>query len=201
MGLNRESITQQSVAQFVEGVSGQNHAMAGAVAALAAAQAVALGVSCLTISRNEQNLNDDGMGERLGRLQSIQSALLDWCDQDAKAIGEFVALRNAGKTLAGQRLLCQAPTEVSRMATEAAQILQNCRAVAVERVKDDLEISISLLAGAAQAAILLLDSNLRIWHDQPDLLVEFEPILAQLSIEIATLSPAKRIRKAEKSEL
>jgi hypothetical protein len=62
-----------------------------------------------------------------------------------------------------------------------------------ERVKDDLEMSINLLTGTAQSAMLLLDINLRIWTD-PQLANQFEPILEGLIDDIEHLSPVKRIR-------
>ena len=49
----------------------------------------------------------------------------------------------------------------------------------VRDVGDDLEMAIALLTGAAHAASLLLDSNLRIWPT-PSLLAKYEPELAQL---------------------
>ena len=55
-------------------------------------------------------------------------------------------------------------------------------------------MAISLLAGAARAANLLLDSNLRIWLE-PDLLAQFEPIQDALLTDIDRLSPLTRIRK------
>ena len=76
---------------------------------------------------------------------------------------------------------------------ETAVILQNFRPLVCEQVKDDLEMSIRLLAGVAQAALLLLDSNLRIWPE-PDLLAEFEPVLTELDAKITALSPVERIR-------
>jgi hypothetical protein len=75
----------------------------------------------------------------------------------------------------------------------AAQTLQDFRSLVNERVKDDLEMSINLLTGTAQSAMLLLDSNLRIWTD-PQLTNQFEPILEGLINDIEHLSPVKRIR-------
>ena len=54
-------------------------------------------------------------------------------------------------------------------------------------------MSINLLVGTAQSAMLLLDSNLRIWTDQA-LANQFEPILEGLINDIEQLNPVKRIR-------
>jgi hypothetical protein len=54
-------------------------------------------------------------------------------------------------------------------------------------------MAITLLAGAARAASLLLDSNLRLWPE-PMLLAEFEPALAGLRAQAAALRPVERVR-------
>ena len=188
-----KNVTDQTVAQFVQEVSQQQHAMAGAVIALSAGQAAALGQACMQISQDALDLHDETIDKQIERVANIKSELLQWCDRDADAIAEFVALREAGETLAGQQLLCNAPAVVSQLSIQVANILQSFRPVVSERVQDDLEMAISLLAGTAQAAMLLLDSNLRIWPEKA-LLAQFEPIQDDLAIEISRLSPVKRIR-------
>lgn len=186
-------ITDQTIAQFVETVSGQNHAMAGATIAASATQAAALGLACMQISQDALEAKGMPYLEQIQRLAVVKNELLDLCDRDATAIADFVALRAAGKPLDGQRLLCQIPVDVCRYCVETAVTLQDFRPYVHERVHDDMEMSISLLTGAAQAALLLLDSNLRIWP-QAILGDEFEPILGQLAQAIDQLSPVKRIR-------
>lgn len=182
------------VHEFVEEVSGQNHAMAGAVIALSAAQATALGHACVQISLDMLDAGDQTIASQIETLAKMITQLLAWCDRDATAIAEFVVLRESRQELAGQRLLCQAPAQVSRLSIESADILKNTRRFVNERVKDDLEMSISLLAGTARAAVLLLDSNLRIWPEGK-LLAEFEPVLAELETAIENIQPKKRIRR------
>ena len=58
---------------------------------------------------------------------------------------------------------------------------------------DDLELGITLLAGAAQAAMLLVDSNLRLWPEKA-LIDKYEPIRAELARQIRQLSPVARLR-------
>jgi formiminotetrahydrofolate cyclodeaminase len=188
------AVTTQTVFDFVQGVSQRRHAMAGAVIALSAGQAAALGQACVQISSDEElNPGPQSSESVIERLSQINMELLQWSDRDATAIAEYVALREAGNTLAGQELLCSAPAEVCQIAIEAAKILQDFRPLVLEKVRDDLEIAISLLTGAAQAAMLLLDSNLRIWPD-PVLGAQFEPILGELITEIGHLRPVTRIR-------
>lgn len=73
-------------------------------------------------------------------------------------------------------------------------ILQNFRPLVFEGVRDDLEMSLALLAGTAHAAMLLLDSNLRLWPEAA-LLDKYEPIRAELERQIHLLTPAARIRE------
>ena len=187
------SITELSVKEFNKEVSFQNHAMAGAVIASAALSAVSLGFACI---RNTQRFIDENSTvhqTRLDELASVQEQLLDICDKDATAIGVLVSLRNAGQEMQGQRLLCELPARASQLSISAAQTLQDFRTHVHERVHDDLEMSINLLAGTAQSAMLLLDSNLRQWTD-PELAAQFEPVLEGLVNDITHLSPVKRIR-------
>lgn len=191
----KHQITENTVRQFTDEVANQHHAMAGAVIAASAAQAVALGTACLriTLEQRTKTLNADVIGALVKQLADIKATLLNWCNRDATAIAEFVALRDAGDELSGQQLLCDAPAEVSRLSITAANILQNFRPLVSERVQDDLEMSITLLAGTAQAAMLLLDSNLRIWPEKA-LLDQYEPIQIDLEQRIRQLTPTARIR-------
>ena len=84
------------------------------------------------------------------------------------------------------------PLEMGSLAAEAAALLQEFRPL-VRGVQDDLEMAITLLAGAARAASLLLDSNLRLWPEAA-LLAAYEPALAGLRQEAARLHPAERVR-------
>ena len=188
--------TEQTIRVFADQVAGQDHAMAGAVIAASGAQAAALGQACLqiTLVHQAQALDRNDVGSLVEQLAKIKGSLADWCDRDAVAIAEFVALREAGQTLRGQKLLCDAPAQVGRLCLNAANILQSCRPVVSERVADDLEMSLTLLAGAAQAAMLLLDSNLRLWPEK-ELLEKYEPVRAELTQQIRQLTPVTRIRE------
>ena len=188
-------VTENTVRQFIAEVSEQPHAMAGAVIAASAAQAVALGAACMQISLESRDevLDAVDVSARIQQITAIKSGLIEWCDRDAVAIAEFVALRAAGDELKGQQLLCDAPAEVCRLCLEAATMLQNFRPLVSARVQDDLEMSISLLAGTARAALLLLDSNLRIWPEEV-LLKKYEPVLVQQEAQLGQLSPVPRIR-------
>ncbi len=189
-------ITTKTNYQFINHISSQHHAMAGAVIAVSAAQAVALGEACISISLEHRPdaLNANDVSDRAGQMANIKNRLAEWGDRDATAIAEFVALREAGEELKGQQLLCNSSAEMSRLCVEAATNLQDFRPQVSERVRDDLEMSISLLAGTAQVAMLLLDSNLRIWPEKA-LHDIYEPIRANLEQQIGWLTPVARIRK------
>ncbi len=185
-----KTVADLSARQLAGHISGQNHAMAGATIALSAALAVALGEACVRISASLAAQNAPAIADR---LHVIQQGLLDLADEDANAIARYAALRDAGDELAGQEYLCELPERVGRWAVEAAQTLQDFRPLAHERVKDDLEMAITLLGGSARTAMLLLDSNLRIWP-QPALIAKFEPLRAALEQAIAALTLPARLR-------
>jgi formiminotetrahydrofolate cyclodeaminase len=191
----RQPITEKTIRQFIEHIGHQDHAMAGAVISATAAQAVALGKACLQISLEQRGnaLDSQAVNWRIEQMTQIQEVLAGWCDRDAVAIAEFVALRKAGQELKGQQLLCDAPAEMSRLSLRAAVLLQGFRPLVAERVQDDLEMSLTLLAAAAQAAMLLLDSNLRIWPEEA-LLAHYEPIRIKLETQIRQLTPVARVR-------
>ena len=192
----KHQITDKTVREFIVAISEQRHAMAGAVIAASAAQAVALGRACMQISleRRGDALDALDVAGRIQQITNIIDSLIEWCDRDAVAIAEFVALREAGgNELSGQQMLCHAPAQVSHLSVEAAASLQDFRPLVSDLVQDDLEMSISLLTGTAQAAMLLLDSNLRMWPLEA-LLEEYEPIRANLEAQIGRLSPVPRIR-------
>lgn len=191
-------LTEKSVRQFVETISDQHHAMAGAVIAAAAAQTVALGEACMQISLDNQvdKLDWHDVTARIEQMVHTKQSLLEWCDQDGTAINQYVSLREAGAELSGERLLCESPTEIGRLCVEAAKILEDFRPLVFEQVRDDLEMALNLLTGTAQSAMLLLDSNLRIWPHS-SLLKEFEPLRAELEQQIKQLTPVVRIRKDE----
>ena len=187
------SISELSVREFNNVISYQNHAMAGATIAAAAAAAVSLGFACIRNTQRFISEGDISYQNLLDQLTSIQDQLLDISDKDANAIALLVSLRNAGEEMQGQRLLCEFPSRISQLSIQAAQTFQDFRKSVNERVKDDLEMSINLLVGTAQSAMLLLDSNLRIWPDQA-LADQFEPVLEGLINDIEQLNPVKRIR-------
>ncbi|MBM4458390.1 MAG: hypothetical protein FJ011_11585 [Chloroflexi bacterium] len=186
-------LTEKSLHHFTDHVASQGHAMAGATIAASAALACSLGQALLRINVPLVPRPDADLATRLaGQLVDARDRLLALTNEDGDAITAFAALRAAGKTLAGQERLCQMPVEMARLAIAAAALLQQFRPFIVQ-AQDDLEMAITLLAGAGRAAILLLDSNLRLWPDPP-LLAQFEPELAALRAEIGRVHPVERIR-------
>ena len=116
------------------------------------------------------------------------------CIRDsANAILEFVALEEQGAALAGYALLCDGPRDMAAAAIAATQAMQDYRVQVGECSRDDLEFALTLMAGAAHSALLLLDSNLHIWP-LPELLAAYEPAVANLVAGLATLQPLARIR-------
>ena len=190
----RPPISVQTVYHFINEVAHQKHAMAGAVIAISAAEAASLGLACVRISQDQVTEDIENFDLKIKELDGIKNTLMNWGDKDANAIAEFVRLRDGGDELQGQQLLCDAPTNVAGLSIKAAGILQDFRGFVSTKVKDDLEMSISLLSGTARAALLLLDSNLRIWPET-NLVSIYEPILIRLKEEISQIQVADRIRK------
>jgi formiminotetrahydrofolate cyclodeaminase len=167
--------------------------MAGATIAASAALGCGLGEACVRISASRLSEAEGreavALAERLGEARARLTTL---ADLDGEALLAFEAAVAAKKEAEGKDRLCGMPLEIGQAAGGAAAALQAFRPH-VRGVQDDLEMAITLLTGAARAASLLLDSNLRIWPDPP-LLEKYEPELARLRQTIAVLRPATSVR-------
>ncbi len=193
----KESVTNQPIRQFVAKVSDHHFAMVGAVIAASAAQAAALGEACMQISLDNQvdKLNWQDVTTRIAQMVHLKNSILAWCDKDAEAITQYIAVRDTGgEDLTARYLLCEGPPAVARLAINSAEILQRFRPLVFERVQDDLEIAIKLLVDAARTAMMLLESNLRLWPE-PDILQKYEPVLANLENRLKRLTPISHIQR------
>jgi formiminotetrahydrofolate cyclodeaminase len=181
-------LTEQTIRQFTGHIAGQHHAMAGATIASAGALACSLGEACVRISIMHLEAADQRVEAQhaADRLAGIRSQLQNLADEDGAAIVEHPLQGE------GQDRLCRMPVEMASLSAEAATLLQDFRPL-VRRVQDDMEMAITLLGGAIRGAILLLDSNLRIWPD-PALLATYEPELVQLRGEMQRVHPVEAIR-------
>lgn len=188
-------ITSLPVHAALDAVGSANHCQAGAVIALsgAAAAALAQATANTTLADGTPHGLEAEVMQRA--MTQARARLLQIADEDARAIGAFVALRDAGQALQGYELLCDGPREMADIAIAAARAMQGFRSHVGERGKDDLEFALTLMVGTARAAAQLLDSNLRIWP-LPELLASFEPHVARLFDEIGALQPVTRIRQA-----
>lgn len=186
-------LTENSVRRFSAHIAAAQTVMAGATIAASAALACALGEACVRL--NFELLDDvqrEGANDLAARLAAIRAELEALCDEDGEAITAFAALRAAGEMLRGQERLCEMSMAMARLAGEAASGLQELRPH-IQVAQDDLEMAITLLNGTLRSAILLLDSNLRIWPE-PALLARFEPLLAQLRAHAEDVRPVERVR-------
>jgi hypothetical protein len=183
--LMKSTTTEQTVRQFISEITDQHHTMTGAIMASSAAQATALGEACMQISLDHQvdTLNWQDVTSRIEEMARLKDNLLAWCDQNAQAIIERTALREADGDLGSRRFWCESAVEISRLSIEAVTLLQDFRPLVFEKVQDDLEITIGMLTCTARTAVLLLASNLRIWP-APILLDEYEPIQTELQSQI-----------------
>jgi formiminotetrahydrofolate cyclodeaminase len=188
-------LTENSVHHFTDHIAGQGHAMAGATIAAAGALACSLGEACVRISRSRlEAAGEQAAAQRVAaKLVEIRGQLEALVDEDGAAITGFETLRDAGAVRQAQDRLCRMPLEMGSLAAEAAVLLQEFRPLVLGG-QDDLEMAITLLAGAARAASLLLDSNLRLWPEAA-LLAEYEPALAHLREQAESVRPVERIRQ------
>ena len=96
-------VSSMQLDHFIEHVSQQNHAMAGAVIASSAAQAVALGKACMSISINQLELFDPGMQNELGRSDGHSAAINQFmrsrCDRNCR----FCCIKGKWSGIKGKR--------------------------------------------------------------------------------------------------
>ena len=186
---------ENTFSSIISNISSADHCQAGATIALSGALAAALARATAVVTQvaetdeataKASQVLMDAMATAAARFQAL-------ADQDATAIGEFVKLREDGQPLQGYQLLCEGPREMAELAWQAATAMQTYRPFVGPRPHDDLEFAITLMAGAARAALQLLDSNLRIWP-LPELLTQFDPAVQQLHNHITLLNVRPRIR-------
>lgn len=189
------ALTQRTIGDALDHIAQATHCQAGAVIALGGALAAGLAQATANVS-----LEEGGSDEALHAAEHMQRTMAQvrarfqaLADQDDEAIAAFVALRRRGEALKGYELLCDGPREMADLAISAAHAMQDYRAHVCERTKDDLEFALVLMSNAARAAMLLLDSNLRIWP-LPALIAQYDPHVARLASAINLLRPADRIR-------
>ncbi len=197
-----EDISQYTIRNFVELVSEEKHAMAGAVITICAAQAAALGKACVGISQQSGILSRSDVKEIQEVLQELIDRLMTLADRDANAIAEFVGKPESISDQDVERMagLCDLPFNVCSLTASAAILLQDFRPHAHFSIRDDLEMSINMLAASAKSAMLLLDSNLRIWSDK-DVAKTYEPRLQELLVLLRNLTPVDRIRQDAEEKL
>ena len=178
----RPRITQRTVQEFANDVSDQHYAMAGTVIATSAANAAALGEACMQISFDNQVdiLDWQDATSRIEQMLHIKNMLLEWADQDAQAIAAHHKTQT-GRIATPQ--LYEGPAEMARLSITAIKLLQDFRPLAFGIFGDNLEMAVSLLRGAAQAALRLLESNI---NQEPDssFANEYRPVFNKLVSQI-----------------
>ena len=180
--------TEKTLRQFVTEISDQYYALTETVIAASAAQAAALGEACMQISLDNQvdKLDWQDITARIEQMSHIKDTLLEWCNQEIAPVS-MPPLATEGDTLQDhQQVLCDYSAEIGRYSVEAALLLQDFRPFVFDPLQDDLEMTINLLAGVAQAALLLLDSKLQ---RQPDkvMLEEYSPLRDEIQDQIGRL--------------
>jgi len=182
------ALTQRALGDALDHIAQAAHCQAGAVIALGGAFAAGLAQATANVS-----LEEGGADEALRAAQHMQHTMAQararfqsLAQQDAEAIAAFVDLRRRGQALVGYELLCDGPRQMADLAISAAHAMQDYRAHVCERTRDDLEFALVLMSSTARAAMLLLDSNLRIWP-LPALIAQYDPHTARLASAILSL--------------
>jgi hypothetical protein len=189
MVMEKIMLTENTCRQIIANISDQHYAPTGAVIALAAAQAAALGEACMQISLDNQvdTLNWQDATGRIEKMARLKDNLLSWSDQTGKAVTERIALRQSSSEIGSQRFWFESAAEIGRLALDAATLLVDFRPLVFTAVADDVEITVSLLADTAHNATLLLASNFNIWPET-SLREEYGAVLAELKVQIEQLT-------------
>lgn len=171
----------KTLRQLVTQVSDEHYTMTATVIAASAAQAAALGEACMQISLDNQvdTLDWHEVMTRIEQMAHFKDTLLEWCNQDI-----YGPAAQPGEAAAPMRGRFDYTFEVGCLAAQAANTLQEFRPLVYAPVAGDLEVTISMLAGAARTAWLLLDNYLR---QAPDLFQEYKPACLELAAQINKL--------------
>lgn len=195
----KPDLTEKTIRQFVEEISDQHQPMTETVIAATATHAAALGEACMQISLDNQvdRLDWQDVTSRIEQMAHIKNTLLEWCNQQVSTPVNYVVTEELGEELVDNRQeVCDYSAEIGRFSVQAAIMLQDFRPLVFEPVRNDLEMTINLLAGVAKTAVMLLNSNL---YKQPldePLKKEYEPLrdellgqINQLKVRQITSSP------------
>ena len=184
------SITEKTFRQIIEEISDHHHPMSGFAIAAAATQAAALAEACMQISLDHQvdKLNWQDVTNRIGQMAHLKDTLLEWCNQHTGQIGLLMARTNYQVELTSRQLLWDHLVEIGVLSIQAASLLQEFRPLVFAEIRDDFELSFQLLINTSQAALLLVERNLRQWPGET--VNEYAPRLIHLNAEVSRLKPA-----------
>lgn len=178
-------LTEKTFRQYVEDIGDQYGALTGPVIAAMAAHATALGEACLQISLDNQidKLDWQDITARIGQMAHLKCTLLEWCNQD---LSSTLTLTYDQRSVEGQQKLLDYAAEVGTLTTEAVQVLKDFRPFMLERLRDDLEITINLLLHTAEASVQLLASYLK--QSSADTIRQtYTPIQSQMELQVKQL--------------
>ena len=173
-------ISQGTMQDAAARIGDADHCQAGGAIALSGALAAALGQATANSTLGEQPTPAEVAGAR--QLQTLlseaRSEFLRLADQDANAILEFVGSARPAKPCAAINSCVMDPATWPSWPLPRRRLCSPSADVC-ECAHDDLEFALTLMTGAARAAMQLLDSNLRIWP-LPELHAEYEPAVTRL---------------------
>ena len=178
-------VTEMTIRQFVAKVSNQQHAMSGAVIAVAAAQAAALGEACVQISLDNQvdKLDWHGVSQRIAQIAELKEELIKCYDYETNVITDHLDYMVTDKSVS-PHIVFESGVHVGQLILKVIQLLEEFRPSVFSDLKNDFDITVKLLLGAAQSNGLLLNSYLQLWPD-PTLVAEYEPQWAELAQQLS----------------
>ncbi|MCB0156220.1 MAG: cyclodeaminase/cyclohydrolase family protein [Anaerolineae bacterium] len=180
-------MTGKTVQQFVKEIGDQHHVLAGTVIATSAAQAAALGEACMQISLDYQvdTLDWQDVTTRIGQMVDLKNRLLEWADQAATLTAEVETEASDRISAEVLQKVFEIPAEVTRLCLAGVFALQAFRPLVLNRLAGNLTIAVRLLLGGAEAALLLLQTELTRWEASGPA-AAFGDLLAELSRQVAS---------------
>ena len=184
-------MTSKTIQQFVKEIGDQHHVLAGTVIATSAAQAAALGEACMQISLDHQvdSLDWQDVTTRIGQMVHLKNRLLEGADQAAALMAEVENGPSNQISAEVLRTVFEIPAEVTRLCLAGVFALQAFRPLVLNHLAGNLTIAVRLLLGGAEAALLLLQTELTRWEASGPA-DGYGAVLAELNSQVARVRAA-----------
>lgn len=164
----------------------------GAAAMVAASLGAALVSMAVAVSIKKEG-HDARLDELAARLKGTIDELSGAADEDSLAFeGYMEARRGGGDMEAALRRSADAPVSGLRHIVEALQVAEEAAPLVLKSIISDVGCGASLLAAAAEAALLTADMNLAAMKDLPEAEAAYAAELKALGEQTMLLKDAAR---------